>query len=403
MRPASMGWLALAGLAGCTARPIEEPARYLYVWTGTSHDSMPGLNMVTVLNADPASTSYGAVLAAVTVDSAGRMPHHTELELPSGGVFFANDFTGNKSFLIDYSVPESPRAAGSFGPPPGMRGVHSFRRLPNGHVLATVQFGDGVQAGDPGGLAEFDGQGTLVRSGSSADPLHPGAVIRTYGLDVLPAIDRVVTSSSPMDMEQTAHVVQVWRLSDLALLKTLEVPVVPGDSSSHYPFEIRTLPDGKTVLLNSYFCGFFLVSGLEGEPSIARVHSLPLPANIGCSVPLIIDRFWIMPIAYAHRIVTFDVSNPARPVEVASLATDSTFFPHWIAGDPRSDRVVLTDQGDGHPRVMMARLNRGTGRLTWDERFREPDSSALGVSFNRTHWPNGVTGMAMPHGALFVP
>ena len=69
------------------------PSRYLYVWAGTGHDSTRGLDMVTVLDADPASKTYGAVVAALTVDSSGLMPHHTEYELPAKGPFFANDFT----------------------------------------------------------------------------------------------------------------------------------------------------------------------------------------------------------------------------------------------------------------------------------------------------------------------
>jgi hypothetical protein len=85
------------------------------------------------------------------------------------------------------------------------------------------------------------------------------------------------------------------------------------------------------------------------------------------------------------------------------FATDSTFFPHWIAADPGSDRLVVTEQGDGPPRVLMVRLNRSTGRLTWDEQFWEADSARPDVSFNRASWPNGIAGMAMPHAALFVP
>ena len=357
---------------------------------------------MTVLDADPASPSYGSVLSALTVDSAGRMPHHTEFELPEKGPLFANDFSGDKSFLVDYSNPASPRLAGHVAKVPGARQLHSFSRLPNGNVIATVQFGDGKVEDDPGGIAEFDAQGKLIRSGSSRDSAFPGARIRTYGLAVLPLIDRVVTTSTPMGSERTANVVQVWRLSDLALLKTLPVPVVPGDSAHMYPFEMRTLADGRTVLVNSYYCGFFRMTELDAEPKIERVLALPLP-NIGCSVPLITGKFMIMPIAYAHRFATFDISDPAHPVEIASFATDTTFFPHWIAGDPRSDRVVFTDQGDGPPKVMMAHLDAATGKLTWDERFRDAGASTAGVSYHRASWPNGVKGMAMPHGALFVP
>lgn len=377
------------------------PARYLYVWGGSGHDTT-GLSVLTVLDADSASATYGSVLAALTVDSAGRMPHHTEFNLPKGGTFFANDFGGDKSFILDYSNPTKPRVAGQVARVPGGHKLHSFERLPNGHVLATVQFGDSTVAGTPGMLAEFDQQGRLIRSGSSRDAAFPGARIRTYALAAFPDMDRVVTTSTPMDMEETAHVIQVWRLSDLKLLKTVAMPEIAGDSSHKYPFEVRALSDGS-ALINSYFCGFFRLTDIASNPRIERVLALPLPQNIGCSVPVIAGKFMLMPIAYAHRFATFDISDPANPREVASLATDTTFFPHWAAADPGSDRVVFTDQGDGPPRVMLGRLDRTTGELVWDERFRDSGSQTPGVSFHRDSWPNGVKGMLMPHGALFVP
>ena len=150
------------------------PARYLYVWAGTGNDSTNGLDMMTVLDADSSSATYGTVLSALTVDSSGRMPHHTEFVLPASGPLFANDYSGDKSFLVDFSTPASPRLAAKLASVPGGRRVHSFERLPNGHVLATVQFGDSTVAGRPGGLAEFDAEGRLVRNGWSRDHRPPG-------------------------------------------------------------------------------------------------------------------------------------------------------------------------------------------------------------------------------------
>jgi hypothetical protein len=406
MHPASaVGLLIVIVACSGAARDTStrHPARYLYVWAGTGNDTTRGVDMVTVLDADPRSSTYGSVLSAMTVDTTGNMPHHTEFELPANVPFFANDYSADRSFLVDFSNPRSPRLAGQLARVPGGRKLHSFARLPNGSVLATVQFGDAKVAGDPGGLAEYDAQGRLIRTGWSRDSAFPGARIRTYGLAVLSAIDRAVTTSSPMDKERTANVVQVWRLSDLTLLRTLKVPEVPGDSAHMYPFEVRALADGRTVLMNSYYCGFYRITNLETDPKIERVMSLPLPPNVGCSVPIITGRFMIMPIAYAHRFATIDISDPTHPREVASFPTDTTFFPHWAAVDPGSDRVVFTEQGDGPPEVLMAHLDRATGRLSWDERFRDPGSGTFGVSYNRARWPNGVRGMAMPHGALFVP
>ena len=375
------------------------PSRYLYVWAGTGGDTTRGIDMMTVIDADPKSSSYGTVRAALTVDSAGNMPHHTEFTAPRNGVLAANDFSGDKSYLVDFGTPEKPRLAGRVDRVPGGRRLHSFERLDNGHLLATVQFSTDSEPGHPGALAEFDQHGKLLRTGWSRDAAFPGARIRTYALAVVKAADRIVTTSSPMDNEKTADVIQVWRLSDLKLLKTLSVPATPGDSSSRYPFEVRALADGS-VMMNTYYCAFYHVTGLTGSPSIARV--LVMPGNSGCSVPVILGRYMVMPIAYAHRYATLDLADPQHPRAVASFATDSTFFPHWASVDPGTNRIVVTDQGDGAPMVKIMRLDPSTGRLSWDERFRDRGAATPGVSYHRARFPNGVTGMAMPHGAVFV-
>ena len=406
-RPSIPAGLLAVLLVACREAPqsaASGPSRHIYAWAGTGNNTVRGLDMMTVLNADPSSARYGAVLAAITVDSNGRMPHHTEFSMPGTGFLFANDYSGDKSFLFDLSERTSPRLAGRLASVPNGRKLHSFARLTNGHVIATVQFGDSTIAGAPGGLAEFDGDGRLVRVGWSRDSAFPGARIRTYALAVVPGADRIVTTSSPMDEEITANVVQIWRLSDLSLLKTMEVPAVAGDSAHVMPFEVRALPDGS-VFMNSYHCGFFHITGLAGTPEIERVMvmSQANPRNFGCSVPVIIGHYMVMPIAYAHRYATIDIADPTHPKEIASFPTDTTFFPHWASVDPGSDRIVVTDQGDGQSVVKIMHFDAVTGRLAWDTNFKDSGATSPGVSFRRVSWPNGVIGMAMPHGAVFGP
>lgn len=391
---------ALLLVAG--AGTADHPSRYLYVWAGTMTGGDPGLDMMTVIDANPSSATYGKVLAAVTVDSGGIMPHHSEMTLPAKGPLFVNDFIADRSFLVDFSTPEQPRLSGRVASVPGGHTLHSFARLANGNVLATVQFGDTSVAGVPGGLAEFDAKGQLVRVGWSRDSAFPGAHIRPYGLTVVPGADRAVTTSAPMSGEETANVVQIWRVSDLTLLKTLAVQEIPGDSAHVRPFEPRALADGS-VLLDSFYCGFFRITGLDKEPRVDRVMALPFPENKGCAVSVVVGHYMVLPISHAHRYATIDIADPAHPKEVASLQSDSSFYPHWAAADPGSDRIVFTDQGNGRPLVRIAHLDRSTGQLSWDERFKDAGATEPGVNYNRATWPNGATGMAMPHAALFVP
>jgi hypothetical protein len=392
--------LLAAGLVSCAPKP----SRYLYVWAGTGHASHGrGTNFLAILNADPTSSDYGKVIDATVADS-GMMPHHAEFVLPINRPLFVNDFMTGENLLIDHQEPLAPRVMGRVDHAPRFRMPHSFARFQDSLVVATLQFGDSSEAGNPGGLAMFSDAGRLLRSTSARDSTMPGAPIRPYGLTLLPAIDRIVTTSSPMDTERTADVIQIWRLSDLSLLKTVPVPGAEADSLERYPFELRTMADGRTVLLNSYNCGLYVISGIDGPaPAIELVHQLRNPTRIGCSVPVLTDRWWVMPIAYGHTIVSMDIRDPARPQVVSELNTDSTFFPHWLSADPASDRVVVTEQGDGPGRVMMLRLDRQTGKLSWDEKFRDQGATTNGIDFTKRTWPKGISGAAMPHAALFVP
>ncbi len=416
-RPLVLAMIAtLAAAAGCSAKPDASrtaPPQYLFVWAGphmsgmTTPDSAhapPASDFIAVLDADSASSTYGRVLATTPVAGAGAMAHHTEFILSSARTLFADDYLTGRVSIFDLASPLAPRVAGTIESVPGYRRPHSFARLANGHVIATLQFGNGSIPGDPGGLGEFDASGRLLRVSSSADPAFKGARIRTYSIEVLPVIGRVVTTSTPMDSEVTAHVIQLWRLSDLRLLRTIAVPKVEGDSLNYYPFEVRALLGGRTAMLNTYYCGFYLLSDMDTEhPRIELVLALRRPLRIGCAVPVIVGRYEVVPIAYAHEIVSLDLTDPAKPVEVGGLRTDSTFLPHWSSPDARSDRIVVTGQGDGEARVMMIRLDRANGRLSWDERFRESGATRRGVSFDRTSWPHGPAGPAMPHGAVFEP
>ena len=179
-----------------------------------------------------------------------------------------------------------------------------------------------------------------------------------------------------------------------------------ADSVHRDPFEVRVLSDGRTVIVNTWRCGFYRVAGLETEtPHLEFLASAkPAPdAGNGCAVPVVVRDYLVVPVAYQHRVVVLDVSRGDRPRIVSSLATDSTFFPHWSAADPGSDRIVITEQGDGPPRVLIARLDPRSGQLRWDERFRDAGASRPGLDFARVMLPDGTLGRAMPHAAVFVP
>lgn len=401
MKSRLLGTAALVTIACAPApeAPAAGPARYLFAWAFDVDERKEDTNFLAVIDADPSSPTYATVVATLPTGMVGGMPHHTEQVMPPNGwPLFANAFHAGRSFLLDLNDARRPRLAGESEAVPGYHMPHSHYRLSDGRVLATLQFGDEGTPGKPGGIALFSVEGKLLRSASSRDSAFPGAAIRTYSADVSEATDRVITTSSPMDNERTAAVMQLWRLSDLTLLRTVPLPSAP-DTLGRYPFEVRFLPGGTAAFMNTYNCAFYHLTGLDGDtPGIERV--LEHPKNKACGVPLLIGHWWIMPVE-SHEILVLDISDPKRPRLVQTLATDSTFVPHWSSRDPWSDRLVFPTEAPGDARLLAARFDSTTGRLSWDESFREPGATRLGVSLNRTTWPHGSTGPAAPHGVVF--
>lgn len=400
---------AVVLLVMCACERAEPPAgsagRYMFVWAGDADYRSGDSDFLAVIDIDSTSAKYGQVVATLPIGAVHTMPHHTELTFPADGhPLFANAFMSGRTYLFDLTKPLSPGITTTIDNIPGLRAPHSYWRLPDGRVLATLQFGDGKTSGNPGGLAMFTPDGRILRTASAADKAFPGAAIRTYSLDVSRGGDRVLTTSSPMDNERTADVVQLWRLSDLSLVKTIAMPPSPNDSAYRLPFEVRFLdPQGRRAFMNTWNCGFYVLSGLDGpHPQIERTMALPPPKNNGCGVPLLWGKFWIMPAGDAGEFLVLDISDPRTPQITSRLAADSGFYPHWIARDPWSDRVVLTsDEPDS--RVVIARFDSVSGALSYDERFREMQSGRRGVNFARQTWPHGATGPAKPHAAIFGP
>ena len=128
--------VVLATVAGC-AEDHRAPERLLYVWL---HDkTMVQPNFLAVLDADSNSSNYGQIITTVPVGERGGMAHHTQIYLPKSGMIFANDFTGNSTYIFDTSDPEQPRLAEEFGSIGALTFAHSYSELPNGNMLVTFQ------------------------------------------------------------------------------------------------------------------------------------------------------------------------------------------------------------------------------------------------------------------------
>src|ERR1700687_5549973 len=85
--------------------------------------------------------------------------------------------------------------------------------------------------------------------------------------------------------------VQVWRLSDLKLLRTLVLPPGPRGSEQNAPGEPRLLADGKTVLAHPFSCGLYKMDDVAGaQPTISYLKTFDGEL---CAVPLRIGHYWV--------------------------------------------------------------------------------------------------------------
>jgi hypothetical protein len=221
-----------ATITGChpgppnpVAAPEVASSRYLFVWAGDADKRES--DFLAVVDVDGQSPTYAQVITTLPVGAAGTLAHHTEYEMPPGGVLWANGFAAGRTFRLNLRDPTRPHLAGSFDDAGPFSHPHSFARLPNGNVLATFQHHTGEELPATGGLVELDTAGRVLRYASAAAP-GIDSTIRPYSLVVVPALDRVVSTATDMHLQVRSRAVQVWRLSDLTLLHTILLPPGPA-------------------------------------------------------------------------------------------------------------------------------------------------------------------------------
>ena len=423
MRQLLFGVLA-ALLVSCAGR-TPSASSYLFVWAGDA--DRKSSDFLGVIDATPGSLQYGTIVASIPIGEIGTYPHHTEQEMPANGHLLANGFGAGRTWLFDLTNPRTPKILASFGARAGFSNPHSFERLPNGEVLATFQYGEGAPAvahdhmamggatapappamkpakapATPGGLVHMNERGDVVRSASARDAAIAYSYLYPYHVLPLPRIDRAVSSTSDMDdtnKPATSEWVQVWRLSDLTLLKSFALAPGPRGDEHKLTGELRLLPDGQNVYLHTFNCGLYLLRDLDQpQPRATFVHSFQ---GGNCGVPVISGHYWLQTVPEAHALVALDISDPEHPRQVSTVSFGDDEAPHWAAVDPAGRRVVVNSAGSTPNRLFIVDVDPATGALSLDQRFRDAGSSSPGVRLTGKSWPHGFSGRTQPHGTVF--
>lgn len=154
------------------AQSTDRSGHYLFVWNGDQEKKADAF--IAVIDADPASARYGRLVTSVDTGRPATNPHHTEYEMPTGGMLFANDHGANRTFVLDLRHPLKPKVAASFESMGGFSMPHSFVRLPNGNVLASFQYPDhGGHSMSGKSAALSRSKTTAGRSAGPAMPIRP--------------------------------------------------------------------------------------------------------------------------------------------------------------------------------------------------------------------------------------
>ncbi len=415
----------LCAAAGCskatpaTTTGATAASSYLYVWSGDSAGTSS--DFLGVIDADTASPQYGRVVASVPTGVAGTHPHHTEAVLSASGHLLANGFGAGRSWLFDLTAPRAPKILTTFGDRDGFSHPHTYLRLSNGHVLATFQYTADSTAQAPehaamavgmkrarvvrktGGLVEMDERGTVIRSASATDPAIADKEIFPYSVLELKPIDRAVSTTTDMDesnTRSTAEWVQFWRLSDLKLLRSIALPAGPRGDEHKLTGEPFLLPDGKSVYIQTFSCGLYLVKNIEGDkPTATFVKGFP---GMDCGVPVLTSHYYLQTVPSTHSLIALDIADPEHPREVSSVSFGDGEEPHWLSIDHTGRRLVLNSGGAGSSnRLWVINFDPTTGALAIDTRFRDAGSAQAGVSMSKQAWPHGFKGVAVPHGTVF--
>jgi hypothetical protein len=428
--------VVLAALAGC-ARGPEQPAvtePYLVVWAGDADRT--DSDFLAVIDANPTSATYGKVLRTIPVRSRGNDPCGLDGAMRADRRVFATGVASGRTFVFDLRDPLAGRLLHVDEPGPGRRlaAPWAVAALPDGRAAVTCVDRVGYRGGprellqQAGGLVELDAEGRFRRE-VSADP-GPGytLIVAPTGAAVVPALGLLVTTNHAHGYVPTAAgevmpgiSVQVWRLANLALLRTVVLEAGPRGEENLGPLTPVAFHRTPVVYVNTHEGGGLYASDSLGqaEPVFRLVFDFAAGAGAAGAAVTPDDAYYVTALTGRNRVASFDVRDPWHPKLVSALRFDHdpadplkarVGRPSALAMSADGTRFAVADDAvelpaerrEGDHRVYLLLLDPATGKLRFDPAFRDETTGEVGVDFARSRWPHGETGPARPYGVLFV-
>lgn len=395
-------FLVACGSAADSPDSAAPADRHIYVWAGTMDSTV--YDALIVLDVDTTSATNGQVVGQVDVGASRTMPHHIQRRVSADGRLIANGWVAAKSWIFDVSNPLAPRIHGELATAGDSIGwAHDFASMPNGNILVAFNAGAGEYVG-PGGLAEVDRDGVVLQAAVARSAEAGDTAMNPYTVHMVPNRDRAVVGLGEMGMGDNypyreTSALQLWSTAPLAPMALIPLPSNGTDRGHVATSTVAATANGE-VFANTFYCGLFHVSGLEGDtPQATRVFTFPGGDNDDslCAVATTVGNYWIQAVAGLPGLMVVDLSDPAAPREVARLMLDASRFPgpHWVSVDNSGTRIAMTGMGMW---LAMARFDPKTGALTLDERFKGAEASSAGMMVR-----NREGAMLHPHGVAWGP
>ncbi|MDQ3025567.1 MAG: selenium-binding family protein [Pseudomonadota bacterium] len=316
------------------ANLIKGQEDFVYVWTLGVEGMGDGQDKLVTVDVNPASKTYGKVVASVSVGERGEAHHMGFTD--DRRFLWAGGLSSNKIHVFDVASdpakPKLTKTIANLGDKSGWLGPHTFYALPGRMLIGNLS--NVKDKGGVTGMAVYNNKGEFVSSVPM--PATNGGDGYGYDIAINPSRNALLTSSfagyknymRPLGelikdgeaMKNFGNTMVVW---DLKALKPRQVLAVPGG-----PLEIRwslAKGDNWAITAAALTSKLWLVKQDKDKKWVAKeVATIGDPAKIPLPVDISITAdgkgLWVNTFMDG-KTRYFDLTNPEAPKQTYELAT----------------------------------------------------------------------------------